>query len=225
MADDPWASVEGMLRWRIELARTQISNSLEQLPRVGELYSLPKAKPGAPPHGRPEQWAFGALTPHEVSLANAVSRLRWAAHELDKAEESLARGDLPSSINWIILANQSISAALAQWHSGAAIAMWRYVGKRRKTSSQNAQKSRGEIGKIIKTLAISPEHAEDSAKELWPHLFSALDREHKNPEEVNHATDLKKCCIWYDYNDRRKTITFGQFSNKVSAYRTGKKSG
>lgn len=103
-----------------------------------------------------------------------------------------------------------------------------------KTQSSNASQPRGKIisddgdgetiGEIIGGLALSYEHQNDFAIEIWMPFFSELRHRHLNPKEVDHPIDQKKSYIEYDQaNGKRKQITFGQFANIVSDYRTGKK--
>lgn len=98
----------------------------------------------------------------------------------------------------------------------------------RKAQSERAKKPRGKvsddgetINQIICRLALSNKEA--LAKELWPKLFSELEDLGLNPEEEGHPSDLKKIRYLYDFNDRQKPITFGQFAKVVSKHRKKKK--
>lgn len=91
-----------------------------------------------------------------------------------------------------------------------------------------ARKPRGKIdnhktlSEFIGELALSIEHKAESAKELWPHLYSELDTLGLNPKEFKHPNDLKKNCYCYDFNSGRKRITFGQFAKVISTNRKRK---
>ena len=81
------------------------------------------------------------------------------------------------------------------------------------------------ISKIITKLATKEEFADWHAKELWDKFLSELVGLCLNPEENTDSSDTKKWSISYDFNDERKSITFGQFSNVVSEAKSNKKSG
>ncbi len=51
----------------------------------------------------------------------------------------------------------------------------------RKTQSEKAEKPRGIITQIIRKLALSNEHKEDSHKELWKHFFFEIRRRTTGP--------------------------------------------
>jgi len=74
-------------------------------------------------------------------------------------------------------------------------------------------------------LALRPELRDETARELWPHLYAELDRMTLNPEETPDPKDPRRDAYAYDYSDSRKTITFGQFANVVSQSRGTQKSG
>ena len=71
------------------------------------------------------------------------------------------------------------------------------------------------INEIIGRLAIG--RPDESAKELWPHFYSELDGHTVNPK-----MDDQRGAISYDFNSKRKSITFGTFEKVVSRYRTGR---
>lgn len=103
----------------------------------------------------------------------------------------------------------------------------------RQLQSKKARKPRGKVGddgvtinELIGRLALAREYMELSAKELWQHFISVLDHQGLNPTETPAAgADWKKSVIEFDFKDRQKSITGGQFANVVSDYRSGKKSG
>ena len=201
VVDDPWSNAENMLRWKISLARKSVSENQKRLSEVGEIYPLPKAKLGSSPHGLPDQWAFGTLTPHQVSLWDAMGKLQWAEHEVGKAEAALSEGKLPDAIHWIIAANQSINSALSIWHSGGAVTMWRYVGKIRKGQAIKAHSDRATVclddGKssmtaLARDLAKKRDALGDyiPAKKLWDELVGLLEERGATPKQTSHEGDL-----------------------------------
>lgn len=220
---DPWSSVEAMLRWQIERTRTLLLSQKKGIVECGELYPLPKPRrPEDPPHGLPKQWAFGDRSPHAVSKADSLAHLLQADRELGQAEASLAAGNLPSAIAWIINANASVAAATAKFQSGSSIAMWRYVDRYRKGKALVAKRLRpkvledGEaVGGLIKKLAASAEHAEEGAQELWNHFYAALEENGASPKEE----PLGKRINYTDQSGRDRSIAFGHFANEISKFR------
>lgn len=100
----------------------------------------------------------------------------------------------------------------------------------RREQSKKAQLPRGKLGddgepnsQIIGRLALAAEYKELSAKELFTHYLSELDRLNLDPDEKANGDDWREITITYDFKDRRKSITGGQFAKVVSDYRTGKK--
>jgi hypothetical protein len=95
--------------------------------------------------------------------------------------------------------------------------------KYRRTQSARARKQRGKLegngltmSAVVHRLATRPERLTDSARELWPHFQAALDELGLSPEES--GCDRKRFYT-YDFNDRRKKISFRQFANIVSKAR------
>lgn len=232
-ANDPWSSVENMLRWQISLARKSVSENQKRLSEVGETYPLPKAKPGASPHGLPDQWGFGNLTNHQVTLSIVVRGLRWAEHEIEKAEAALLEGKLPDSINWIMAANQSINSTLARWHSGSAIAMWRYVGKNRKIQTIKSRSNRAtiflddekfSIADLVRVLAAKTDQLGDyiPVKELWGELIGVLDVKGVDPKETSdekHVFIVDFVSGYRGVKEVRKDYKFTSFKTTVSELR------
>lgn len=236
---NPWADAESMLRWQISLARKSVAENRQRLSEAGEIYQLPKPKPGSKPHGLPEQWAFGNLTPHQLSLSGAMRTLQWAGHEVDKAEAALLEGKLPAAIHWIIAANQSINSALSRWHSGGAITMWRYVEKNRETQAIKAGSNRATISiddekfsmtDLARSLAAKTDRLGDPipAKELWAELLGLLDNRGASPKETY---DEKYCCPVVKFISRYEdggskevydSYKFTSFSATVSKLRNKK---
>lgn len=99
------------------------------------------------------------------------------------------------------------------------------------TQRERAGKPRGKVSENGETIdqiigRIASVNREESAKQLWTRFFGELDGLHLEPNELDHLTDPKKSA--YEYtgaNGDRKSISFGQFANVVSAYRKREKSG
>lgn len=233
--DDPWSSVENMLRWHISLARKRVAEHLERLPEIGDLYPLRKdAKSGAKPLGLPEQWAFGSLTPQQLALSDALRGLQGAECEIQRAEAALVEGRLPESINLILKANQSVNSALALWHSGGAIATWRYVGKVHRAQATRAGRNRATVsaddGKFSMTelargLAAKTDRLGDPlpAKQLWIELINLLTERGAAPEQPREGDVRVEYTKRYEGNEPvRKTYSFKSFSQTVSRLRDKK---
>jgi hypothetical protein len=101
----------------------------------------------------------------------------------------------------------------------------------RRSQARRATKPRGKLsdgrtlGQIIAELASRPERHDESARELWPHLYDELDRLTLNPQETHDPKDPRRDAYIYDFGERRKRITFRQFANSISSFRTSQKSG
>lgn len=92
-----------------------------------------------------------------------------------------------------------------------------------KHQSRVAKNPRGKIeeaeGKTINEMIgrLAKARPDESAKELWSHFHSELDGHTVNPK-----MDDQRGAISYDFNSKRKSITFGTFEKVVSRYRTGR---
>jgi hypothetical protein len=75
---------------------------------------------------------------------------------------------------------------------------------------------------VIQRLA--DRYSDSSAKEIWPHLFSELERLLVDPEKEDDATDLSKTAYTYETAKRRAHITFSRFEDLLAEYRVNKKS-
>lgn len=170
----------------------------------------------------------------------------WAQIREIKGDEILPPPYIPSEVSKTVeyLADLRFAVSLGkqkglEFLTGPAHAKYAMMGKNfSRNQSEKAKKPRGKVSDDGKTMTIneiigqltrSPEHIDElgdvRAKGLWPLLFSELASRHLHPEEISHSSDLRKTRYLYDFGDGRKTITFGQFSNVVSYYRSGKKSG
>jgi hypothetical protein len=99
-----------------------------------------------------------------------------------------------------------------------------------RSQSSNAQKKRGKLSSDGATMSdivsrLSTMHPEETAKEIWPHLYSELDQMCLNPSEHydhDRPDDHAKLVVSYDHNGARKKITFGRFANIISECRQKK---
>ena len=85
--------------------------------------------------------------------------------------------------------------------------------------ARKAKLKRGAVGEagetirdIICKLAVSDEHREETAPELWPAFFGELDALHLDPKEIGDTYS-------YNYREHRKDISLGHFQNVVSKVR------
>lgn len=148
---------------------------------------------------------------------------------LEKALQRAASGDFTGAGTLLrdLLQDSAIVMLLEKWGQTGL--------KFRLNQSKKAKKSRGRINtddgetttisEIIKKLATKYAFADWTAIELWETFYGELDKHLLNPEENTDSPDNNKWSISYDFNDERKSITFGQFSNVVSEARSNKKSG
>ncbi len=148
---------------------------------------------------------------------------------IEKALQRAASGDFTGA--------GSLTRDLIQ--DGAIVMLlekWAQTGLQfRLNQSKKAKKSRGKINtddgetttvsEIITKLATKQEFIDWYASELWDRFLSELVGLCLDPEENTGSSDKSKRSISYDFNDERKSITFGQFSNVVSEARSNKKSG
>ena len=104
--------------------------------------------------------------------------------------------------------------------------------KTSKAQSKRAKKPRGKVSddgktvsQIIGWLATAEDHEEETAKDLWNLFLGQLGELLLNPNEIPHPSgDFRKLKCEYEIkNEIKKSLTFGEFANVVSAFRTGKK--
>jgi hypothetical protein len=65
----------------------------------------------------------------------------------------------------------------------------------------------------------NPEFANLTAKELWPHFFSALDEIRAAPEDISSTRDPHNWAYMYETYNGSKVIKFHRFKNIVSEVR------
>ena len=110
-----------------------------------------------------------------------------------------------------------------EWESAAEdVASLPYINAQRR----RARRPRGKVtddgetlNQVIEALVSKPEYRFLSTPELWPHFSSELDRLGLDPTETVHPSNQRKSAYAYDFNDKRKRITYGRFANLVSKYR------
>jgi integrase len=124
------------------------------------------------------------------------------------------------------LGEQDKKSGLAILHSKETAADLLYGQKYKKVQPEKARKSSSEvhdknlaINQIISMLAISSEHENEIAKELWAHFLSELNDRNLHPYQFDIKQDITKWKCEYDFRDNRESITFKQFSNIVSESR------
>lgn len=141
-------------------------------------------------------------------------------------------GNTPALRGWLQAAWTNWRARLTVDHVQPTVAMGLSHSKVQAEKGKAGAAARWGIGPdgnlrmddIIKWLALSAEHAEEKAWELWPHFYAELDAQHLNPAEVEDTNDWKKSWITYDGQGKRDSITGKTFANKVAIHRSGKKS-
>ena len=143
----------------------------------------------------PITWT-GNLTPAAIFLARAYCALKW-----------IVLDDPPSSPDKDA-ANRLISEIEIQPIIDAA-------EKHSHTQSRRAKKNRNKITEsgmttkdVIRRLIFNPELANLKAKELWPHLCSALEEIGAAPRDISSPQDPNSWAYEYEtYSGRAKSIT------------------
>jgi hypothetical protein len=75
------------------------------------------------------------------------------------------------------------------------------------------------INEIIADLALSPEHRDQTAEELWPHFYARLEALGHSPEEILHPSEPRKCAYRYGFAEKQRKISRGRFANVVATAR------
>jgi hypothetical protein len=104
------------------------------------------------------------------------------------------------------------------------------IGLRAKEAqSKRARRPRGKVtddGKtiheLIAALLSKREHQDMSAKELWLPFYAELEEHGLVPEEKHDPADPTRPIYEYEFNGRRKHMSYGQFANTVSKIRRKK---
>lgn len=68
------------------------------------------------------------------------------------------------------------------------------------------------IASVVGDIARRPENKELSAKELWPELFSALDRMGADPTEIS-GKNSDPAYHYVTYRGKMRSVSFGHFKN------------
>ncbi len=116
--------------------------------------------------------------------------------------------------------DQGLAFLLDPSHANAVKKGEQYGQHQSRIAKQPRGKFDGSEGDTINELIghLALRRPDESARELWPHFYSKLDDEELDPEESRDTTT-----ITYDFNGRRKPLTFGTFQKVVSLFRTRKK--
>jgi hypothetical protein len=134
------------------------------------------------------------------------------------------------ALKWLILENPEYSRDKHDaWHLVSvtvAAPIYRIGLSHKEAQRLRAKKPRSKltedgqpIPSIIEQLALSPDHRDETAEELWGHFFHKLDEAKLRPKEKHHS-DPRKCAYTYKpYNGTETSITYGRFANLVSKYR------
>jgi hypothetical protein len=77
------------------------------------------------------------------------------------------------------------------------------------------------MNEIIKTLALSTDHEDETVGELWSTFFGELDSHHLNPKDIT-PQNPKESVYEFDSESGRKTMTYGEFSKEILQYRRSK---
>jgi hypothetical protein len=75
------------------------------------------------------------------------------------------------------------------------------------------------VHSIVKQLALSSEHRDETAWELWPLFSQKLDDAESSPEEHYHSDRKKSSYTYEPSNGTMASMTFGRFANLISEFR------
>lgn len=161
--------------------------------------------------GRPlDQWPFtwGPGTPlTAVPLIKTYCTLKWLI--LENPEPSRDRDD----------ASLLVSVVMAAPIYRAGINYKETQRRRAKKPRSKITEDGQSVHAIIERLALSPEHRDETANELWLCFYNKLDEAKLRPNEITH-TDPKKAAFSYKPFDRSTaSMTCGRFANLVTEYR------
>ena len=152
----------------------------------------------------PVTWS-GQLQPQAIPLARVYCALRGI---LDGSLISAEDRETAHRIVAIYGIHPIIYAA--EKHSGAQ-------SDRAKKKRNSIAADGTTINDLIRRLVCNPELSGLSAKDLWPHLYAALDEIGAAPEEISSPRDAKTSAWQYvTYNGRSRRMTFDTFQNIVS---------
>lgn len=143
-----------------------------------------------------------------------------------KVNDALERGDLTAledRLEYLILATRNAVRVMpmATAYHRQQQAAGKARGKQQAREKKKRTRDRGAVSRIIKELANLRDGWGDyrSNRELWPELFSYLDCEGTNPQEIN-ATSGKPLKITYTATSgKNDEITYASFKAMVSTAR------
>jgi hypothetical protein len=202
------------------VAQSPLARRLGELGATdGDLTALQfsKFKPAEQPFSMWAVWAPQLLPQQE----ERVWRLMSEHFDLCKAH---------CAYRWLLLDNPPSSPNTeAAWNyitHVLAIPIYESGIRARENQQKRAQKPRAAVGdggeslhQIIGALSSKPEYRELRAKQLWPHLRSALDDHGLDPVEVDAPGDIRTAAYTYDFQAGRRRISFGSFANIISRLR------
>lgn len=159
-----------------------------------------------------EQYGMTCGRPMEAKHPEQYYRI--ACTVLEYAEQAVDAGKLSRADNACRYADELLGMvrrvlerpAISGGHKFSAI------------QSERAKKGRSDA--MLKERIDSFAGGDNTAKELWPELYAALDMAGCDPEETATASDMRKWRIDYISADGRpRHITFGNFETKLTEAR------
>ena len=140
------------------------------------------------------------------------------------------------ALKWLMLENPPPGRDRDEAHAFVAYteaAPFVAIGRRMRDAQQRrATKPRGKVsedgrtmGQVIADFVRRPEYREALTKELWEPFFAELEALRLDPERQPEAAGALTRAYVYNFDDRRKSISYSQFANVVSKSRGDKKSG
>jgi hypothetical protein len=133
------------------------------------------------------------------------------------------------ALKWLILENPEssrdkddasllVSATMAAPIYRAGISHMRAQRLRAKKPRGKVTDDGRTLDEVIEILASKLEYRKLSTPELWPHFHAELTQHGLDPEELDPG-NLRKSAYAYDFNGKRKIISYRRFANLVSEYR------
>ena len=157
-----------------------------------------------------DQWTFtwGPGTPlAAIPFIKAYCALKWLITE--NPEYSRDKGD----------ASHLVSVTMAGPIYRTGIEHKNAQRLRAKRPRPKVTEDGQTVHSIIKQLALSPGHRDETARELWPLFFQILVGADSSPEERGHPNRKKPLYTYGLSKGTRASITFGRFATLISKYR------
>jgi hypothetical protein len=155
-----------------------------------------------------DQWSFtwGSNLPLEaIPFVKAYCALKWLI--LDEPPASRDKEDAWRYVNDSMIA-----------HAATAGLKHREAQRRRAQRPRVKVTDDGQtIGQMVEQLIRNPEHKDETARELWPQFYAALDKLGLDPQEVPYSDTYK-----YTFGKKQRKMSYRQFANIVSASRARK---